>query len=60
MSTIEPFAIDVPQAVLQDLGDRLARNVDGRLQPVDAGHWYEVEQPEFVARQLKAFWATLS
>src|SRR5262249_42866644 len=41
-------------------GERLARNVGGRFQPVDAGHWYEVEQPRFVAQQLEAFWAGLS
>lgn len=40
-------------------GERLARNVGGAFQPVDAGHWYEVEQPAFVARQLETFWSSL-
>ncbi|MFT3726213.1 MAG: alpha/beta hydrolase [Terricaulis sp.] len=41
-------------------GERLAQNVSGAFQSVDSGHWYEVEQPDFVARRLEAFWAELS
>jgi pimeloyl-ACP methyl ester carboxylesterase len=41
-------------------GERLAANVAGVFQGVDAGHWYEVEQPDFVARRLEAFWASFA
>jgi len=40
-------------------GERLAKNVGGTFTPVDSGHWYELEQPDFVAAQLQAFWAGL-
>jgi pimeloyl-ACP methyl ester carboxylesterase len=39
-------------------GERLAHNERGRfIQVADAGHWYQVEEPEFVALELAAFWA---
>ena len=38
-------------------GKRLADNVGGAFTAIDAGHWYELEQPELVARALEAFWA---
>jgi pimeloyl-ACP methyl ester carboxylesterase len=40
-------------------GERLAKHVGAKFTPVDSGHWYELEQPAFVARQLQAFWAEL-
>jgi pimeloyl-ACP methyl ester carboxylesterase len=40
-------------------GEKLAQNVGAKFTPVDSGHWYELEQPDFVARQLQAFWAEL-
>ena len=41
------------------LGERLAANVKARFTLVPgAGHWYQVEKPEFVAKQLETFWAT--
>lgn len=43
-----------------EIGERLARNVKARFQVVrGAGHWYQAQQPEFVARQLEAFWASV-
>jgi pimeloyl-ACP methyl ester carboxylesterase len=41
-------------------GERLANNVGGRFQLVaGAGHWYQLEQPAFVAEQLRSFWSGL-
>ena len=41
-------------------GERLASNVRGQFQLVaDAGHWHQVEKPEFVARRLEEFWSKL-
>ena len=42
-------------------GERLADNTSGRFALVQgAGHWYQVEKPELVARELEIFWAGLS
>jgi pimeloyl-ACP methyl ester carboxylesterase len=39
-------------------GERLAANTKARFALVsDAGHWYQIEKPEAVARELEAFWA---
>ena len=41
-------------------GERLAANVKGKYLAVkDAGHWYQVEKPTFVAEQLEAFWRSV-
>jgi pimeloyl-ACP methyl ester carboxylesterase len=38
-------------------GERLAQNVKGCFTQVpDAGHWYQIEQPAFVAQRLEVFW----
>ena len=49
-AVIEPFRIDVPQAVLDDLGERLRRT---RLPgaPADAG-WTYGTSPEYLQRLL--------
>ena len=42
-------------------GERLAANTKGRFTLVPgAGHWYQIEKPELVARELETFWADLS
>jgi pimeloyl-ACP methyl ester carboxylesterase len=41
-------------------GQRLAHNTRGRLVELpQCGHWYQVEQPAAVARELEAFWRDL-
>lgn len=46
-----------PYATAQ-FGERLAANTNSRFKLVPAtGHWYQVEKPDFVARELEAFWA---
>lgn len=41
-------------------GERLARNVKGRFVLVPGvGHWYPVEKPDVMARELETFWAGL-
>jgi len=42
-------------------GERLAANTRASFKLVQgAGHWYPVEKPEVVARELEAFWAGLT
>ena len=40
-------------------GERLARNTRARSKLIPAGHWYQVEKPDVVARELEAFWDAL-
>ena len=43
------------------LGERLAANTRGKFKLVPGvGHWYPVEKPDFVAKELEAFWAALA
>ena len=40
----------------QRFGERLAANTKAGYETISAGHWYQVEKPDIVARKLEAFW----
>jgi pimeloyl-ACP methyl ester carboxylesterase len=42
-------------------GERLASNTNSRFKLIPAtGHWYQVERPDLVARELEEFWTKLN